>query len=164
MIGNDIVDLQLASVESNWRRPKFLNKIFTGDEQYFIKQSANPEIEIWKLWSRKEAAYKIYNRETGIRGFFPWKLACSLGENDIARNSGVVAINGKQYYTNTEITENYIYTIAVNSVLNFEKITEVHQQQKIIKINGIPFLENYLQPLSITNHGRFERKITLIDT
>ena len=80
MIGNDIVDLKLASVESNWRRPNFITKIFTVSEQNFIARSKNPELEVWKLWSRKEAAYKIYNRETGMRGYFPWKLECSITE------------------------------------------------------------------------------------
>lgn len=164
MIGNDIVDLQLAKFESNWRRPKYLDKIFTFDEQDFIIQSINPELEVWKLWSRKEAAYKIYNRETGIRGFFPWRLECSLEANFSTKTCDYVAIDGKQYHTITEVDENYIYTVAVTSMAYFEKIANISHQRKIIKINGIPFLENSLKPVSITNHGRFERKITLIDS
>ena len=81
MIGNDIVDLALAKKESNWQRNRFLDKIFTKNEQQIILNDANPEIMVWNLWSRKEAAYKIYNRETGIRGFFPLQLECFY-END----------------------------------------------------------------------------------
>jgi phosphopantetheinyl transferase (holo-ACP synthase) len=33
VIGNDIVDLALARKESNWKRPGYLNKIFTTKEQ-----------------------------------------------------------------------------------------------------------------------------------
>jgi hypothetical protein len=32
VIGNDIVDLALARKESNWKRPGYLNKIFTTKE------------------------------------------------------------------------------------------------------------------------------------
>ena len=77
MIGNDIVDLALAKKESNWKRNRFLDKIFTTKEQVLIVDAENPEIMVWNLWSRKEAAYKIYNRETGIRGYFPLQLECS---------------------------------------------------------------------------------------
>ena len=51
MIGNDIVDLQLAKTESNWQRKGFLDKIFTINEQLIIKNSKNPEITIWNLFN-----------------------------------------------------------------------------------------------------------------
>jgi phosphopantetheinyl transferase (holo-ACP synthase) len=62
MIGNDIVDLSLAPKESNWKRKGFLDKIFTKNEQLRIIKSDNPENMVWNLWTRKEAAYKIFNR------------------------------------------------------------------------------------------------------
>jgi hypothetical protein len=37
---------------------------------------------VWNLWSRKEAAYKIYNRETGIRGYFPLQIACNYDDEN----------------------------------------------------------------------------------
>ena len=91
MIGNDIVDLALAKKESNWKRNRFLDKIFTETEQLLIFHSENPEIMVWNLWSRKEAAYKIYNRETGIRGYFRSILRCctiSLGESNLGESHG----------------------------------------------------------------------------
>ena len=33
MIGNDIVDLKQAAKDSNWQRPRFLDKVFTKHEQ-----------------------------------------------------------------------------------------------------------------------------------
>ena len=71
MIGNDIVDLELARKESNWKRKGFLDKIFAKNEQLLIFNAENPDTMVWNLWSRKEAAYKIYNRQTQIRGYFP---------------------------------------------------------------------------------------------
>ena len=164
MIGNDIVDLKLASVESNWRRSNFITKIFTVSEQNFIARSKNPELEVWKLWSRKEAAYKIYNRETGMRGYFPWKLECSNAEKSFGKEVGLVGIGNQLYHTETYISQEFIYTIAVTTVKMFHKIIAVNQDEQIIKINGLPFLERELKPVSITHHGRFERKITLLDT
>ncbi len=163
MIGNDIVDLQLAKRQSNWQRKNFLEKIFTSKEQMFILNSEIPEIEVWKLWSRKEAAYKIYNRETGVRGYFPWKLECSIPENSEEKKEKYVSIENKKYFTETFVFNDFIYSISVESVDLFDKIIDVNEEEKIIKINDLPFLENSLKPVSITHHGRFSRKISLLD-
>lgn len=161
MIGNDIVDLQLAKNQSNWQRPKFLEKIFTKKEQEYIYQSDNPELEVWKLWTMKESAYKIYNRETGIRGFFPWKLECSIERNCEGRALGKVSIDDNIYYSKTILSEDFVYTIAGNSLENLDHIIEINSDQKVIKIEGIPFLKINMKPVSVTHHGRFERRIRL---
>lgn len=163
MIGNDIVDLKLARTQSNWKRKNFLSKIFTIEEQMFINQSTSPEIEVWKLWSRKEAVYKVYNRQTGIRGFFPWKLKCSIESSD-ASSFGIVSIDAIDYSTKTTCTADFIYTIAANSLEVFDKIIDVRNDYEVIKIDELPYMKFSLKPVSISHHGRFERKITLIDS
>ena len=161
MIGNDIVDLQLAKMQSNWQRPRFIEKIFTTSEQDIIQQSENPELEIWILWTMKEAAYKAYNRETGIRGFFPWKLECSVAEFHKGKFLGKVVIEDKIYFTKTILRDDFVYTIAANSLDSLEKIIEINSGEKIIKIDGLPFTVIGKKLVSITHNGRFERKIGL---
>lgn len=163
MIGNDIVDLALARKESNWQRDRFLDKIFTKNEQHLILNDANPEIMVWNLWSRKEAAYKIYNRETGIRGYFPLQLEC-IYENETL---GTVSIKEKIYFTQSQIEKDSIYTIAVADKKHFDKIESITLAIEIFKINGIPFIidsaSKIKKPVSITHHGRFWKGITLMD-
>ncbi|TDE49221.1 4'-phosphopantetheinyl transferase superfamily protein [Flavobacterium sp. GT3P67] len=163
MIGNDIVDLALARKESNWKRNRFLDKIFTIKEQLLIADNENPEIMIWNLWSRKEAAYKIYNRETGIRGYFPLRLECSY-ENEI---SGSVSIKGNTYFTKTIISNAFVHTIAVVKKENFDAIKKINSNETVSKANGIPFIidkqTKIIKPVSISHHGRFWEGITLID-
>ena len=163
MIGNDVIDLALAKKESNWKRNRFLDKIFTVEEQFLIVNAENPEIMVWNLWSRKEATYKIYNRETGIRGYFPLQIECSF-ENE---NSGIVAIKGNTYFTNTIILGAFIHTIAVVKKENFEIIKKLNLNDIISKINGIPFVidtqTKLIKPVSISHHGRFWEGITLTD-
>lgn len=74
MIGNDIVDLGLARQESNWRRPRYLAKIFTPEEQQLIADAHRPTTMVWLLWSCKEAAYKRWASEHQQRSFFPNKI------------------------------------------------------------------------------------------
>jgi phosphopantetheinyl transferase (holo-ACP synthase) len=154
VIGNDIVDLALARKESNWKRAGFLEKIFTVKEQLLISKAENPEIMVWNLWSRKEAAYKIYNRQTGIRGYIPTQLEC-LYDN---ANAGSVHCKGNTYYTTTEISKDKIATVAVMRKSDLKEIIIVKPTTIVHKKNGIPYVnegDNLVKPISISHHGRF---------
>lgn len=158
MIGNDIVDLALAKVESNWQRKGFLDKIFTTQEQLVIFNSDNPESMVWNLWSRKESAYKIFNRQTGIRAFNPIQF-----ENfEIEKNIGSVHAFNVVYFTKTEITTEYIHSVCVTNKADFNALIELLSPEEIVKINGLPHNKATLKPASKSNHGRFEKAITLI--
>ncbi|WP_269222898.1 4'-phosphopantetheinyl transferase superfamily protein [Flavobacterium sp. IMCC34518] len=161
MIGNDIVDLFLVRKESNWRRKGYLEKIFTQEEQNLIHNDSNPEQMVWNLWTRKESSYKIYNRETGISGYFPLRLKCHF-EDEF---SGIVSIGDFVFYTQTQITDSYIYSIAVSRLELLDNIITLENFENIKKENGIPFIfdlpSNSIKPVSISHHGRFQRIITL---
>lgn len=161
MIGNDIIDLALARKESNWKRDRFLEKLFTQEEQLLIENANNPEVMVWNLWSRKEAAYKIYNQETGIRGYFPKQLVCFYE----SETTGTVCYNERVYYTKSTVTKDFIYTIATIELQFFYQIQKINKDDKIYKKNGIPFIMNTQtalpKPVSITHHGRFWEGITI---
>jgi phosphopantetheinyl transferase (holo-ACP synthase) len=161
MIGNDIVDLALALKESNWRRKGYLNKIFTKHEQILIIKSDNPENMVWNLWSRKEAAYKIFNRNTGIRIYNPIQFECF----DTDKSIGKVMNNSVLYYTKTEINYDYIHTVSLLNRTDFESVKFLNRTNEIIKIEGIPYLKvantKEINPISISNHGRFEKIVSL---
>lgn len=164
MIGNDVIDLALAKKESNWKRKGFLNKLFTSGEQLLIRNSENPEIMVWNLWSRKEAAYKIYNRQTQFSAYIPHRLECFDMDIRDGIFYGKVICYDKIYFTKTQITSDCIETIAVLQTSDFEAVKYLNQQQAVVKINGIPNYwdaENVLRPLSKSHHGRFEKLVTL---
>ncbi len=129
VIGNDIVDLALAKKESNWQRKGFLDKIFTQNEQLLIANAENPEVMVWNLWTRKEAGYKIYNRQTNIRGYFPLQLECDYESETL----GTVCCNGNIYYTQTKISDECIYTIAVAEKDHFMQIRNLNSKLKSVK-------------------------------
>ena len=66
MVGNDIVDLKHAALESNWQRKGFLNKVFTSSEKQYIQDAENPFQMVWLIWSMKESAYKIIYKSINI--------------------------------------------------------------------------------------------------
>ena len=157
MIGNDVIDLAVARIESNWQRKGFLAKIFTAAEQALILNAQNPTVMVWDLWSRKEAAYKIYNRATGHRAFNPLQFECS----EVFSEIGNVVCLGNRYYTHTEISETCIHTIAVEEKESLKEVVVLEDDTPIKKIGGLPFLEQNDKVLSLSHHGAFKRIVAL---
>jgi len=115
MIGNDIIDLKAASIENDWKRKGFLNKVFTDKEQDIILSDKDPSKMVWLLWSMKESAYKVYSKKYSYRFFAPKKLQCTL----TSKTSGYVRINDEEYFTESLVTSKYIHTITSK---RFDKI------------------------------------------
>ena len=159
MIGNDVVDLELASLQSNWQRKGYLDKIFTNLEQVFITKSTNQNEQVWRFWSRKEAVYKLLLQQGKSKGYYPKKIAC-LDDN---LTTGIVCFENKKYYTKTFISDNYIHSIAVSSKANLNQIIKINWNENCIKINEIPYLKTAATLVSISksHHGRFEEVVAL---
>ena len=178
MIGNDIIDLQQAGIESNWQRKGYLEKLFNNDELLLIKSHSNPKIMVWLLWSIKEASYKIANRSINKRFYAPLKFTCKrleiMDENVIS----VVHFNKCNYLCQSIILPTYIHSVAqkeknylnnlppvISRIYNDEFPIDpatygLKCEEGIVKDNkGIPWIENtslsQRRPISISHHGRF---------
>ena len=148
MIGNDIVDLAKAAQDSNWKRPGFLDKIFTSEEQFLISSDIQSVCMVWLLWTMKESAYKIESRKSKLREFAPVKLICNnliIHENTATGN---VTYNDQLYYTCTIIENDYIHTIAAITLEELERVTI-----NIIETSAHDLRVN--NPSSVSHHGRY---------
>lgn len=175
MIGNDIVDLQLAKIQSNWQRKGFLEKQFTDSEQEIILNAEKPFLQVWLFWSMKEAAYKCYTQLNQKRFFAPKKFECKMTSS----NKGIVSIEKHVFYTFSKINSHFIHTIAKQNPqqngnygdFSIDKIFGESQTVKaqllanfpkktILRKNdfGVPSLygENKLPiAISLTHHGNY---------
>jgi len=182
MVGNDIIDLTKARETSNWEHSRFLDKVFTATEKEAIKNSEDPFQCIWRLWSMKESAYKIYVQQFRAPFFNPKKINCK----QINSKKGSVIIKNETYTTLSKTTSSYIYTTAfssesINSFSKKIKIPEKKQRKKshfqllkmfsklhqldlsALKIKkcclGIPSIyyknKKLQHSISITHHGKF---------
>ena len=185
MIGNDVVDLNQAHKDSNWMRPRFLEKVFTQNEQALIFSSKNEHQTVWLLWSMKEAAYKIYVRQFGERFFNPKRLECAFE----SKTKGRVVIEDVVYKTTSQYDKNYVHTIAsrlgekgvkssclkienssikLQSQLSRKDVLEAYSKNQNVHNNsvtikkdtlGIPhFFQNnkkQKETLSISHHGHY---------
>ena len=183
MIGNDIVDLELAAVQSNWRRKGFLHKVFTDSERELIASSENQDLFVWLLWSMKEAAYKAHQRRFSLprRLDFKFQECTSIGALKEV-SEGVVTVGRNRYHTWTRITSVSLHTIAVEGPgFSFKKgffqlpssgaranlLRQISEGKKLaldqlsIEKNcaGIPYISYKNQwlplPFSLSAHGRF---------
>lgn len=165
MIGNDVIDLSLSRRESNWKRKGFIQKLFTAKEQLAIVNNSNSEAVVWLFWSMKEAVYKIHNRQTKRREFIPQKFECSLITQTTTYATGTVRFLDMVYYTKTDISIEYLHTVAVTSLNDLDNVIQIERKGIIKDEHGIPHLSideiNYQQAVSISNHGNFE-KVVLI--
>jgi phosphopantetheinyl transferase (holo-ACP synthase) len=148
MIGNDIVDLAQAKEDSNWKRPGYLEKLFTTEEQFLISSNIQPESMIWLLWTMKESAYKISSRRSKLREFAPVKLCCNnliIHDNTATGN---VTYNQQLYFTSSIIEEFYIHTIAATNLEELGLVTMeiIETENHRLRINN---------PDSVSHHGRF---------
>ncbi|MBQ4802210.1 4-phosphopantetheinyl transferase family protein [Aquimarina sp. MMG015] len=173
MIGDDIVDLKLARIQSNWRRKGWLQKIFTESEQVMIWDSEDPDGLVWKLWSMKEATYKAHQRRFSIpRKYNPWDFVCSDEQVTIDNHiyKTVSKQNNKYAYT-ISFTDhsNFISKVFNDNTLFYKKVLQNYVADimgvkkssiSILKdIHGIPCIKiddrSTDIPLSFSSHGSF---------
>ncbi len=107
MIGTDIVDIAEAKKTFNWKRPRFLEKLFTINEQQFIHDSENKLVMVCHLWSMKEAAYKLYTQIHPSRFYNPKQFQCERHKHHFK-----VIYKDFNCFVNTKITSQYIVSEA----------------------------------------------------
>ena len=151
MIGNDVVDLQLAGRQSNWQRRGFLDKLFSEREQSLILSSENSDVNVWNLWSKKESAYKIWNRQSQFRTFNPLFFECSSLDLKSEVNFG-----NQSAFTNSTISFECIQTVAVLNLSDWDLIEEVNAT-RLVNENGLPFFYEMDERFHATksHHGKF---------
>ena len=108
MIGNDMVDLAQAKIDSNWRRSRWMDKVFLRREIELIETSQDQDQLVWRLWSMKESAYKCQVQQGIYERFNPKHFKCRL----LDERNGLVSGRRVSYYTKTESSEDYVYTTA----------------------------------------------------
>lgn len=179
MIGNDIVDLNCARNQSNWKRKGYLDKIYSDSEQELIYSYPNPELMVWILWSIKEASYKANNRITNIKEYAPTKIICKINQIENNIYLGSTTYCNLEYHYKTQVFDEYIHTIVLYNSTDFSNIKEItisnyptNYIDYLIKNNylpvsesitkdkfGIPNLYNNVtkktSPISISHHGNF---------
>lgn len=122
MVGNDIVDLDLADKDA-YKRERFLEKVLTASEQLLLSQTKDPGTFLWVLWSMKESAYKLHFRKHLTRALNPIRFTCFFdGDYELepeGRFKGRVEVGDGVYQTNTILCKDYVHTTAIDDCEDF---------------------------------------------
>ncbi len=100
-LGNDIVDWQLAKMQTQKLRPRSLEKICTPVEMEIILNDKNQLKCFWKIWAAKETAYKAWQGFTKATPVFnPKAFRCQVKhEHLILVNTPTFSVNVTLGYT-----------------------------------------------------------------
>lgn len=185
MIGNDIVDLRLAKSAHRWREQRFQEKVFCEQEQNLITQVSDPFGCLWRFWTMKESAYKVFKQTSPESTFSPISFTCRL----LTDSMGMVNFGSTQYKMQTFSNKLFIYSFCTDHQSNiienqyftiqehktkqisryiYRKIllkiadhdSEVYKQMELKKNeHGVPivYYKNKKLPISISisHHGHF---------
>ena len=61
-VGVDVVDLSAARTLGRSRDERFLARVYAPGERERIEAAADPDLEVWRLWAAKEAAFKVVSK------------------------------------------------------------------------------------------------------
>ncbi len=150
MTGNDLVDLNQAALDSNWKRRGYLDKIYTLEEQALIKTARDPNEMVWLLWSMKEAAYKVYSRKTGIRNYAPTSLNCFQINTDGSFITGKVKVSDQLFHTKSYVAETYIHSLASLSATAMNEVCIA-----IYEYPNTLFDYKITSPQCVSHHGKY---------
>lgn len=172
MIGNDIVDLACAAEESDWQRKGWLQKLFTVAEEQLIFAAQQPRLMIWLLWSMKEAAYKIWNRESGLSRLMPLRFICTDVRLEDNAAYGAVVFEDQVYPTQSRITVDFVHTLALEQNNFGGMAVYINDTAETMAVpgyalfrdaKGLPFLQDKLtggiRVVSLSHHGRFKAMV-----
>lgn len=81
-IGNDIVDLKAPENRGKSRNRRFLERVFTPEEQAIIQGAAEPDAILWAIWAGKEGAYKALSKQNASIPSIPKRYAVTFSEGD----------------------------------------------------------------------------------
>ena len=169
MLGNDVVDLELAQHQIRWETKAFQQKVLHPLEIKKYKDKVLGFTDFWKIWSCKEVAYKAHQRKFNLKPRLnPFDF--SVSETSTSRSE--VKIDNYKYEVASFINPNFIYSIihtpeAVSSQ-NFEISSYNSYFKKDLNRNclnhmlhkdknGIPYIKinSSFKPISITHHGKY---------
>ena len=155
MIGNDIIDIAYTKETTDWQRKGWLSKVCTTSEIKLVQESTDPFEVIWRMWSMKESAYKVYIQKGGEHKLNPKSFETKF--TDDVR--GEVQFDNLKLDCVTDVDHCYISTYAYEfgenqgcivdaSMLGFESGRTEEMRKKLLKDIAITY-QYHLQDLSI---------------
>ncbi len=134
-MGNDIVDLLSDDAQARYLNQRFMQRVFSAQEQDSINQSGHKDRMLWSIWAAKEAAYKACQKQHkqllfAHRLFYVDEITLL---NLVCRPCESGELLGQLHYNNQRLivkwqwTAHYVHCIAIMTPMD----TPSHHWQQI---------------------------------
>ena len=110
-IGNDIVDLTAQGVKGKFNDRRFVERVFSAEEQKEIQSASDPTLTLWSLWAAKEAAYKVAKKLRPATVFAHRKFRVNQARQE-------VTYEDLRFPVRWEVRPAYIHCIATTEAAN----------------------------------------------
>ena len=108
------------------RDTRFINRVFTPDEQELISHAENQDAILWALWAGKEAAYKLVKKLEPSATSIPrlYKVSLDCGKESVRFSSGSDILTGfvdtpyGRILIKVFVTFDYVHCIGTSSTLD----------------------------------------------
>ncbi len=147
MIGNDIVHIHQA--KKVYHNQRWLDKVFSPQEQLWIQNSNNPHYTLWWFWSCKESAYKAFLKLEGKRQFKPKTI--QIIDINFQTQTTVIQYKTWKVWTNSDCKHSYFYTIAFTQQITPLNINSkvFHWQNLDLKTGSLQLKQELLNALQL---------------
>ncbi len=179
MIGNDVVDLRDPDSHPDAIHPGFDARVLAATELARLRAAERPEVERWRLWAAKEAAYKAARRTDRDLVFSPARFVVTVrGERE-----GSVHVGGRDFIVSWSEEDGAVHAVAHEASLGDVRVVaavaeaggadpsaavrrlalvrmcgSVPGSARITSDDRVPSLDlgdGRVLPLSLSHHGRF---------
>ena len=123
MVGNDIVDLRDRDADIETYGPGFDARVFTDLERRALACATDPERERWRMWSAKEASYKLARQVDPTTIFSPCKFEVIIDNDDADSDPRATVTHGATfYYVKFDETSDRIHAISVRREREIDEV------------------------------------------
>jgi phosphopantetheinyl transferase (holo-ACP synthase) len=136
-VGNDLEKLTIEGRSQHFLSTAFLLKCFTEKEMQFAESEPSLLFFYTKYWTQKEAAYKLF-RQKGLieRLYNPTKLEITKIDDE----QSICRFQTHQLFVKTMFIDDFVHSIAVEDVSDFEKVMQLEGKLILCKIGEFPFV------------------------
>ncbi|MFZ3114308.1 MAG: 4'-phosphopantetheinyl transferase superfamily protein [Syntrophales bacterium] len=133
------MDLNHAQTTPKSRDTRFLERVFSPEEKDILQADSQPEAMLWALWTGKEAAYKVLQKERG-EGIpsTPRLYSVQFTEESPPESgslppfgerlfTGIVSTPAGKIFLSTLLASKYVHTIATSSLPTADVVWEVER-------------------------------------
>lgn len=156
----DLRDPQNVGKSQNSR---FINRVFTPDEQKLIANASRQDAMLWSLWAGKETAYKVISKSFPSAISVPRSYRVSLDLAEGPDNSGTfpAADNGITGFVDTPygkvfikifITSDYVHCIGTTSALEEIDSLVWHVDRISPDSEALPYYESMFVRKALKKH------------